>query len=389
MRILLGFNYYNYPGWDVKAWVDAWLGRLRAAGFHVDSYPLNLNPPGDCLYWPELDLRWRRGDKKLLNMYEKLARTLENYDVFVNWNGINIHPDFVPHLPTFNVYSCFDDPELSELLSKPVAAAYDLAMVGNIAELDTYRSWGVKEVRHWPLGFFASDYDPSLTREKILNEERDIDITLLCTYHGLRADRINKFAAAFPHGCYYGKGWPNGFLPEGQRVSLYQRTKIGPNFHLSTGPINFRTFILPANGVMQICDNKSHLGKLFELGKEVIGFDTVEEAIELCRYYLNHDAERREIAAAGWERAIRDYNEVATFQILERAVKDLYNRKFKRKYDDTVIIYLKKHRNHTISNRIIYYLQTPMRLVSVLFKLLLKVLKVLKVKMTVYKKNER
>jgi hypothetical protein len=64
---------------------------------------------------------------------------------------------------------------------------------------------------------------------------------------------------------------------------------------------------------MQICDNKSHLGAVYELGKEIVGFDTVEECIDLCRYYLAHDRERREIAANGWRRALRDYNEVAAF----------------------------------------------------------------------------
>lgn len=309
---------------DIKAWVDAWLGRLRDSGIQVHSFPLTLNPPGLNLYWPELDRLWRRRDRNLLRMYESLAKTLEDYDVFVNWNGINIHPEFVQQLPTFNVYGCFDDPEASEILSKPVAWAYDLAMVGNIAELDSYRSWGVKEVRHWPLGFFATDYDPTLTSAKILTGERDIDIALLCEREtNYRVERLSRFASAFPDAAYYGKGWPNGFLPEQQKVSLYQRAKIGPNFHNSTGPINFRTFILPANGVMQICDNRSHLGKLFELDKEAVGFDTVEEAIDECRYYLEHDDERRRIAAEGWQRAVRDYNELATFRLVESYVTDL------------------------------------------------------------------
>lgn len=324
MRILLGFSYYHHPSMDIKEWVDSWLGRLRQTGIQVESFPLTVNPPAHQFYWPELDARWRRGDNALLRMYERLALALEHFDVFVNWNGINVHPDFVRQLPTFNVYGCFDDPEASDILSKPVAWAYDLAMVGNIAELDTYKSWGVKEVRHWPLGYRETDYDPSLTREKILSAERDIDIALLCERQTrYRAERLDKFAAAFPQGVYYGKGWPKGFLPEDQKISLYKRTKIGPNFHNSTGPVNFRTFVLPANGVLQICDNKSHLARLYEINKEAVGFDTIEEAIELCRYYLEHDEERREIAAAGWARAMRDYNEVATFQLIEKYVSEL------------------------------------------------------------------
>ena len=65
---------------------------------------------------------------------------------------------------------------------------------------------------------------------------------------------------------------------------------------------------------MQICDNKSHLGKLFELGTEAVGFDNIEEGVELCRYYLTHDEERQQIAANGWRRAVTDYNEINVFK---------------------------------------------------------------------------
>jgi hypothetical protein len=78
--------------------------------------------------------------------------------------------------------------------------------------------------------------------------------------------------------------------------------------------LNFRTYYLPANGVLQVCDNKSHLAAVFEPGKEIVGFDTIDECIDLCRYYLAHDDERRQIAAAGWKRALTDYNEVAVFR---------------------------------------------------------------------------
>jgi spore maturation protein CgeB len=322
-KILLGYSYYRYPV-DIDLWVNSWLARLRRNGINVEGFCLTLSPPGPRLSWPQLDSMWRHGNLELLNMYEKLAIGLEDYDVFVNWNGINLHPAFVEQLPTFNVYGCFDDPESSMDLSFPVAWAYDLCMVGNIAELETYRSWGIRQVRYWPIGFMNDDYDPRLTRYDILSVDRDVDVTLLCErLSQYRKNRIDCITKAFPDGAFYGRGWPKGFLPEDQRVPLLQRTRIGINIHNSTGPINFRTFYLPANGVMQICDNKSHLGEIFELGKEVMGYDTIEEAIELCRYYLAHEEQRRQIAAAGWKRTLRDYNEVESFKRLETCINEI------------------------------------------------------------------
>jgi spore maturation protein CgeB len=344
VKILLGYSWYPHPT-NKQVRIEAWLQRMRDAGIDVHGTVLTLNPPAHRLSWPDMDKRWKRGDKELYTMYENLARKIEDekFDVFVNWNGINTHPEFIQQLPTFNVYGCFDDPESSEDLSKPVAAAYDLSMIGNIAEQDMYRSWGVKEVRFWPMGFFIDDYDPTLTKEQILNGERDVDVTLLCERESSwRAERLDKYSEAFPQGMYYGPGWPKGFWPEEERIPLFQRTKIGPNFHNSTGPINYRTYQLPANGILQICDNKSYLGGIFELNKEVVGFDTVDEAIDLTRYYLAHDDERRQIAAAGWERAVRDYNEVAVMELIPKYVNEV--RGLETTKQKEALIFLTRHR---------------------------------------------
>jgi hypothetical protein len=377
MRILLGYSYYQNP-FDVKTWVNNWLLRIADENTYIESFPLTINPPAGRLVWKDLDARWKRGDQELLNLYKELSIKLENFDVFVNWNGINLHPEFVLKLPTFNVYGCFDDPESSDNLSKPVAYAYDLCMIGNIAEIETYKSWGVKNVRFWPIGFFSSDYDPNLTYDAILSGNREIDIALLCERKSdWRAERLDKFSKEFPHGKYYGQGWQAGFFPEDQKVKMYQQTKIGPNFHNSTGPINFRTYMIPANGVMLLCDNRSHLGKIFKLNEEAIGFDNVEEAIELTKYYLSHDEERRKIAAAGWKRAVTDYNEKAVFAILIKAIEEEYFNKSNLSIDIT-LLFLNKHTEFTKFKRMFYHLQKIIIIrdrVSFIFKLFKRFIK--------------
>lgn len=327
MRILLGHTFPARPNFG-SMWIEDWLERLRCAGFEVYPFSLVFDQKKPVVYFRELDVLWRYGNHQLLIMYQKLADALLDFDVFICFNGANVHPEFVHQLQCFTVYGCFDDPETSENLSKPVADAFDVAMVGNIAEIDTYKSWGVRHVRWWPLGFRHDDYDPSLTEQEIIKGHRDIEVALLCErLTRWRRERVDKFAASFPNGVYYGSGWPSGFLPESQRVPILQRTRIGINIHNSTGPISFRTFYLPANGVMQICDNKSHLGKIFELGVEAIGYDSIEEAIELTHYYIDHDDERRLIAAAGWKRSTREYNEVACFKRVVDAITELKSAK--------------------------------------------------------------
>jgi hypothetical protein len=323
VKILLGHTFPDQATFGAS-WIEDWLARLRAAGFDVHPFSLVFDQRRPVVYFDELNVLWRFQDRRLLGMYQRLFKELADYDVFICFNGANVHPEFVRSLKCFTVYGCFDDPDSSEKLSRPVAATFDMAMVGNIAEVDAYRSWGVKEVRWWPLGFRYDDYNPSLTEEMILKGHRDIEVALLCERVArYRIKRLDQFVRAFPRGVYRGRGWPAGFLPEEQRVATLQRTRIGINIHNTTGPINFRTFYLPANGVMEICDNKSHLAKVFELGVEAIGYESIEEAIDLTRYYLEHEDERRLIAAAGWKRVCNDYNELACFQRAVDAVNEV------------------------------------------------------------------
>lgn len=339
MKILIGYPYSNYEEEQKK---EQYLKILKKAGLKVDGFCLTLDPPNRNLTFKELDIRWRRGDKKILSMYKELIKELDGYDVLLNSVGINLHPEFVSKLPVFTVFGCFDDPESSEILSKPAAWAYDLCMVGNIAEVDTYIKWGAKNAKYWPIGFREEDYDPKLSEERILHEKRDIDISLICDYNYIRKERLDKFSSAFPNGAYYGNGWPNGYIPHKLKVPLYQRIKIGINFHLSTGPINFRTFVLPANGAMLICDNKSYLGNIFKLNKEAVGFETVEEAIELCDYYLENDEDRRKIALAGWKRTLKEYNQIEVFKIMIKYTKEIMPKIEKHDYGISALLNNKK-----------------------------------------------
>jgi spore maturation protein CgeB len=236
-------------------------------------------------------------------------------DVIILFNGANLHPEFLERLSTFNAYMCFDDPESSDNLSKPVAKHFDACFVANIASVDQYRSWGCENVFFRPFGFFASHVDLGITSEQIRGSEKDIDACLFCERKSSwRSERLEYLEEHIPglHG--RGRGWPLGYVSDEEVLEIYRRSRIGINLHNSTGPINFRTYTLPANGVMQICDNKYFLGQIFDLGIEVVGYNEIEEVPDLVRFYLLNNEARIRIATAGYERVHRDYNEVAVWR---------------------------------------------------------------------------
>jgi spore maturation protein CgeB len=344
LRILSTYTVFPSAAYgDVERLNLDYLDRLRKAGFDVRGFCVTPDAPANSYTWPELDRRWRFGDRRLLTMYEKIEAALADCDVLINSSGSNLHPEFVAELPVFTVFACMDDPENSHNLSIPAAAAYDLSLVGNIAEVESYRSWGVKAVEWSPMGVMPEIYDPALTEQSILEGERDIDLfMMLDRTYSLRRSRLDYLAQEFPKAHFYGNGWPRGYLPSDRQRSYLKRAKIGTNIHNSTGPVNYRTFYLPANGVLQICDNKSHLGKIFELDREAVGFDTIEECADLCRYYLAHDRERREIAARGFRRAIADYAEIPLFTKRVASIRKHMDTASARRHETSIAISRRK-----------------------------------------------
>lgn len=278
---------------------------LTQLGYSVEA--IGIPCPGGWWHFPKLDLHWKKQSRELIEAYERLELKLRNKDILIASGGAMLHPEFLKRLSTFNVLICADDPESSEILSRPIASSFDYSFPMNIGCVEDYRRWGCKHV-DWLFHPIRPELsDPDLTEQAILEGHRELDISLLCErVFNLsdRAQRIERLVKEFPNTYVRGPGWPQGpvFAPD-----VYRKTKIGWNLHNSTGPCNSRSTMLPAFGVMQICDNASHFGKMFALDQEGVGFESLEECIDKTRYYLSHDQERRQIAAAGWRRAMRDY----------------------------------------------------------------------------------
>ena len=70
---------------------------------------------------------------------------------------------------------------------------------------------------------------------------------------------------------------------------------------------SYRLFELPGNGVMQISDGGEYLSDFFEVGSEIVGYETADELIDKLHYYLLHDEERQAIALRGYQRVMRSH----------------------------------------------------------------------------------
>jgi hypothetical protein len=86
------------------------------------------------------------------------------------------------------------------------------------------------------------------------------------------------------------------------RITLNRHIDVAENF-----ANNMRLYEATGVGAMLLTDYKDNLGELFEVGKEVVAYSSMEEAAELIRYYAEHPAEAQEIARAGHERTLREH----------------------------------------------------------------------------------
>lgn len=112
---------------------------------------------------------------------------------------------------------------------------------------------------------------------------------------------------------YVSGSWDDRFQGEyivgSRKAELIHGSKIVLNtmYYGEVDAVNVKFFeILGCEG-FQLCDWKSVIPEHATPDREVVTFETVDEAVEKVRYYLAHEEERWAIARAGYERARREH----------------------------------------------------------------------------------
>jgi spore maturation protein CgeB len=93
-------------------------------------------------------------------------------------------------------------------------------------------------------------------------------------------------------------------LPE-----VYRGTQININctsFQMKSA-VNQRVFDVPACGGFVLSDHQEDMDAFFEVGKEAVCFRTIEEAVDMARYYLENETERLRIAEAARRRVLSEH----------------------------------------------------------------------------------
>jgi hypothetical protein len=155
-------------------------------------------------------------------------------------------------------------------------------------------------------------------------EQRVFDVTFIGSFHRMHSRRtalLNDLCARFPSIKVWGHGIDHlpssspirkSYMGEAWGRDMYHilaQSKMTLNHHgnVPSYANNFRLFESTGMGTLLITDWKENLHEMFEPGKEVVAYHSLDDCAELIDYYLRHDDEREAIARAGQERTLRDH----------------------------------------------------------------------------------
>jgi spore maturation protein CgeB len=197
--------------------------------------------------------------------------------------------------------------------------------------LQTLRKAGLKNVFYLP-----QCTDPEVYRPLSLNHSESTlystDISLLGSMYPYRVEFIKELIPEFKPAIW-GKGWSK--ISNNEILNLYRgkdirgtpKAKAISGTAISLNPhhplndingVNKRTYDIAACKGFQLADFKPDMETVFEVGKEIICYKTMDELKKYIRYYLQHPNERNEIAGIAYRRLIKEHTyDIRTKQILE------------------------------------------------------------------------
>ncbi len=120
-----------------------------------------------------------------------------------------------------------------------------------------------------------------------------------------------------------------GILSDEEMIRMYSRSKINLGFS-TCGTLNeyeerivhirLRDFEVPMSGGFYMVEYMKELEQFFEIGKEIVCYEGVDDMVEKIQFYLKHEQERKAIARAGRERCLQDHTWQKRFTTVFRQI---------------------------------------------------------------------
>lgn len=195
---------------------------------------------------------------------------------------------------------------------------YDYYFTSNCFNIQLIREFGVKNVCSIPLGYDQEIHKPvPVTREeatrlgasvgfmghwepateelilRLLELELPLRVRGTQWHHARNKKRLAGTVEPYPV-----------YQVEYAKAILATKINIGINSAQNRNQSSGRSFEIPAVGGFLLAERTFEHQAIYEEGKEAEFFASAEELAEKAKYYLKHEAERRQVAERGHERCI-------------------------------------------------------------------------------------
>lgn len=250
----------------------------------------------------------------------------QSFDLLWIDKGVTIRPatirDARRRTPGLVIVSCSEDdmnaPHNQSRLYLGCLPLYDVVFTTKTYNLGELRGLGARRTE-----LFLDSFDESLHRPIALSSSEvaqfGSDVGFVGTFEDDRASQMQFLAENGARVTVWGNGWSRWVarLPSldvrNQAVTGddYARAICGTKVNLcflrkiNRDEVTSRSVEIPACGGFMLAERTKRHEEFFRDGQEAVFFSSREELLRHVRYYLEHEDERRAIAAAGRERCLR------------------------------------------------------------------------------------
>ncbi len=301
---------------------------------NIKTIPMNLYVPGTLEsmghkifvvdtsvggVWPRLLKKFSSRKNLIRFMDNKIIKTIERTkpDLFLAIYGVNHSIELINKIKKRGIpTACWwlNDPFQFER-STERAAHFDFYFTNSGGSLRDYRTRGITNVHYLPVGIY-----PQVHR-KIPGLKKRYSVSFSGDWCGPRERILETVAEDFDLAIFGPwkkkliKSSPlrkrlksNGFFTTEEMVGIFNRSEIVLNVHNWFGRfdygVNPRLFEACGSGAFQVCDWKEEIADLYEDGKEIVLYKTLEELKEKLAWYLPRESLRIKIAESALRRTL-------------------------------------------------------------------------------------
>lgn len=167
--------------------------------------------------------------------------------------------------------------------------------------------------QHFVLSQWATSFQSA--KKPLASEECTYDVCFVGMAYGERKKWIQKLSEkGFKVACF-GYGWPNGPVTSEKMFEIIRRSRVTLNFsdgskrwhgfkRITEKQLKARIFEVPGAGGCLLTEHTPDLKNYYNLGQEILSFDSVDHCVSAIHFLLNNPKERDRIAQLGYEKTM-------------------------------------------------------------------------------------